>query len=100
MNKTTKLWLTLTGCALIAGCSGSNSYTPAAGVPGGKIYADACANCHSAAQKFEIAADIATIEAVSNKIKQGSLGMPSFPNIQGDALKAVAEYVVKNSAKK
>ena len=96
----TNFCLTLTVCALLSGCSGSNSYTPAADVPGGKIYADACANCHGAAQKFEIATDTATIEAVSNKVKEGSIGMPSFPNISGEALKSVSEYVINNSPRK
>ena len=86
--------------ALLAGCSGSNDYTPVAGVPGGKIYFDACAGCHKSIKEFELAAENANATFIANKVKEGSMMMSSFPNIQGEGLDSLIKYVIENSARK
>lgn len=92
--------LSLGAMAVLAGCAGSNDYTPAAGAPGGKIYADACSGCHKAISEFAIPADKANAAAIAEKVGKGSMMMPSFPNIKGEGLDALTQYVVENSKRK
>ena len=95
---TPRILFTLSAAALLAGCS--NSYTPAAGTPPGKIYVDACSGCHNSVKQFALSANMANVEAVSAKIGKGGSSMPAFPNIQGEALAALSQYVVENSVRK
>ena len=42
-------------------------------------------------------ADKATPAAIAKKITEGGIAMASFPNIKGEELKAVSQYVIENS---
>lgn len=92
--------LSLGVVVVLTGCAGSNDYTPAAGAPGGKIYADACSGCHKSIKEFEIAADKANAAAIAEKVGKGSMMMPSFPNIKGEGLDALTQYVIENGKRK
>ncbi len=83
-------------------CSKTSDYTPAPEATAEKIFQTACIECHAdAAPKiFELAADDATVEAVSQRILKGNMKMPAFSGIQGEQLKTLAEYVIANSATK
>jgi glucose dehydrogenase len=68
---------------------------------GEQIYKDQCAVCHGENRKgdpptFPSLVDIKTrmtVEKLSNAIHQGSGRMPSFPNISGDHLRALLDYL-------
>jgi len=95
-----KAYLTITVAALaMAGCSKPNNYTPAAGVSGADIFKAACIECHKIenGKIFALAADKANAAAIAKKITEGGTIMASFPNIKGEELKAVSQYVIENS---
>lgn len=83
----------------MAGCSKPNGYTPAAGASGEDIFKAACLECHKIenGKIFELAADNATPAAIAKKVSGGGMFMASFPNIKGEELKAVSQYVADNS---
>lgn len=96
-----KIYLILTAVAALAmaGCSKPNTYTPAAGASGADIFKAACIECHKIenGKIFELAADKAAPAAIARKITEGGVVMAPFPNIKGEELKAVSQYVVENS---
>ncbi|MDO8466051.1 MAG: cytochrome c [Gallionella sp.] len=95
-----KAYLTITVAALaMAGCSKPNNYTPAAGASGADIFKAACIECHKIenGKIFELAADKANAAAIAKKVTEGGKIMSSFPNIKGEELKAVSQYVIENS---
>lgn len=87
--------------ALLAmtGCSKTSDYSAPAGATGEQIFTAACAECHEKTDGkiFELSADKATVAAISKKVSEGGMMMPSFPGIKGDALTAVSQYVAENS---
>jgi len=87
---------------LATGCSKTSDYSPAAGASGEDIFKAACMECHkdAAPSIFELKADEATVASIKQRIAEGNMGMPKFPNIQGESLDKLAEYVLANSAKK
>lgn len=102
MNKKTAFALLALSTVLTA-CK--NDYTPAAEASGEDIFKAACADCHKADQSkpkiyFGLAAENANLAAVSDKINNGSLTMPKFPNITGDKLTAISQFVLDHNAKK
>ncbi len=93
--------LPILGLAL-AGCAGKEEYKPAPGASGEDIFKAACVECHEPGENgkvFELTKEKATVAAISEKIGKGSLTMPSFPNISGDELKSLSEYVLSISNK-
>ncbi len=91
--------IVLSGTAL-AGCAGKEEYAPEPGASGEQIFQTACAECHQPKEQgnyFELTKDKATAEALAEKITKGGLFMPAFPNITGNSLKAVSDYVLSNS---
>lgn len=95
-----KTCLTVSVLALAAvGCSKTNNYTPAAGASGADIFKAACLECHKIenGKIFELAADKANAATIARKITEGGVMMSSFPNLKGEELKAVSQYVVENS---
>ncbi|MDH4284752.1 MAG: cytochrome c [Gallionellaceae bacterium] len=98
MKKTYLIIAAMTALAM-AGCSKPNTYTPAAGASGADIFKAACLECHKIenGKIFELAADKATPAAIAKKITEGGAIMASFPNIKGEELKAVSQYVIENS---
>lgn len=95
-----KMCLTVSVLAVaMAGCSKTNPYTPAPGAAGADTFKAACLECHKIenGRIFELAADKANAAAIAKKIAEGGVMMSSFPNIKGDELKAVSQYVAENS---
>lgn len=82
---------------MATGCTRTNDYSPATGATGEQIFQAACAECH--ADGFELASEMASVEAIAKKIGAGSMGMPKFPNIQGESLTSVSEYVLNSQNK-
>ncbi len=91
----TRLLFAAAAAVALVGCSKANDYTPKSGASGEEIFAAACASCHEAQAGyiFEMAADSATKDALSKKVAEGSMVMPSFPNIKGAELDALVGYV-------
>jgi cytochrome c551 len=92
--------LTVTGGALLAGCT--SSYTATAGATGDDIYRDACVRCHRPLTEdpdhlFELSVDKMNAEYLVRRIHRGGVGMPGFPNIQGAELEALTGYVLARS---
>ncbi len=101
-----KMLYVAAAAVVLSGCSGSKDYTPATGASGKDIFAQACIGCHPSISEtelttfWEISADNATTAYVTDKITQGSLRMPSFPNIKGAELEAIAAFVLKHNKSK
>lgn len=100
MNKSILLAAGL-ACAL-SGCSRSNDFTPTPEMSGEDIFKAACTECHQpvGGHVMEVGAFMKDADLIANKVLQGSMMMPSFPNIQGESAKKLAEYVVNNSKTK
>ncbi len=101
MNK--QLLLTASISLLLSACS--KDYTPAAGATGETIFKQACMECHEAIEGkdniyYELASDNKNIDFFQQKISSGSLIMPKFPNITGEALTAVSQYALEHSTDK
>lgn len=100
------MFKTSTSIAMIAlltsACSGSNNFSPKPEMSGKEIFAAACVECHTPVGEsvMEISADMKDVDQVANKVLSGSLMMPSFPNLQGESARKLAEYVVENSKTK
>jgi len=96
------VYLILGIATLMSACSKTSDYAPQPGETASQIFQAACVECHAdAAPKiFELAADTANVETISAKINQGNLMMPAFPEIKGEKLKALSEYILSNSATK
>jgi len=95
-----KTYFAITVVALaMAGCAKTNTYTPATGATGADIFKAACLECHKIenGKIFELAADKASAAAIAKKVTEGGLMMAAFPNIKGEELKNVSQYVVENS---
>lgn len=95
-----KAYLALTMTALVmAGCSKTNDYAPAAGASGEDIFKAACAECHKkeGGKIFELSGDKASASAIAKKVTQGGMIMPSFPNIKTEELAGLGQYVIDNS---
>ncbi len=97
-----KVYWVLPLAALAMGCSKTSDYAPAAGATGEDIFKGACAECHQKedGKLFELSAEKATVAAISKKISEGGIMMPSFPGIQGEALTNIAQYVAEHSSAK
>lgn len=90
------LLFTVGAASLLAGCSKNNDFTPAVGMDGEAIFQAACAECHQpddGGYYFELdrTADI------GKTVRGGGLMMPAFPNIQGEALRSLSDYVMAHS---
>ena len=101
MNKT--LLFASSTILLLAGCS--RDYTPVAGATGEEIFKAACLECHEAIEGkeniyYEVSSDKKNAEFFAKKISSGSLLMPKFPNVTGEALKAVSQYAAEHSVVK
>lgn len=91
------------GCLLFAlgGCSRKSDYTPPSGATGEKIFKGACVQCHTpvGGKVMILKPEMANKEAITERIKNGKgFGMPAFPNLSGDAVQNLVEYVLENSA--
>ena len=81
---------------LITACSSQSDYSPPAGATGEQMFIGACQSCHSS--KFELEGDMASAAGIAKKISSGSMAMPSFPDIQGESLVLLSEYVFEHKS--
>jgi len=97
-----KLTILLSSFALLAlvGCGASKDYTPAADATGERIFSTACTECHKPLRgdvAMILSEKVANKDALKNKFQKGSMRMPAFPNIQGEAADRLADYLLANS---
>ncbi len=92
--------LTMSALLILVGCGASKDYTPPADASGETIFSSACTECHkpiSANVAMVLSEKVASKEAIIKKFQSGSMRMPSFKNIQGEAADRLADYVLTNS---
>ena len=92
--------LTILALFILVGCGASKDYTPPADASGETIFSSACTECHkplSANVAMILSEKVANKEAIIKKFQSGSMRMPAFKNIQGEAANRLAEYVLTNS---
>lgn len=79
----------------LAGCTKTDDYTPPANITGVDVFNTTCVSCHASkgAYTFELGPDMNNPDAIAGRINQGTMGMPGFPNIQGQVLADLAAYV-------
>lgn len=86
---------------VLVGCGGkSNDYTPAADASGETMFSMACTQCHTPISQdvvMVISESMASKEAIIAKFQSGSMRMPAFENINGEAADRLAEYVLSHS---
>ena len=93
------LCFALFSTAAISACT--KDYAPAADASGEAIYKTVCADCHqfdSNDKIFNLSAEKTNIAYIANKVHEGSLRMPKYPNIQGPALERLSIYILENSS--
>jgi len=101
-----KMSFVIASAALLGACSSSNDYTPAAGASALDMHNAACASCHAPIEGSErtyfwlLAAEDANAEYIKAKISDGSMRMPGFPNIKGEQLDALVQFVLDNQLEK
>lgn len=92
--------LAVSALFILVGCGASKDYTPPAGASGESIFSTACTECHkplSANVAMILSEKAANKEAIIKKFQSGSMRMPAFKNIQGEAADRLADYVLANS---
>ena len=92
--------LAVSALFVLVGCGASKDYTPPAGASGENIFSTACTECHkplSANVAMILSEKVANKEAIIKKFQSGSMRMPAFKNIQGEAVDRLADYVLANS---
>lgn len=102
MKKVTALSLALAGYALIvlSGCAKNSDYMPSAGATGESIFKEACVNCHSPVngKVMVLRPEVANSEAIIERVRNGKgFGMPAFPNLMGDSVQMLADYLLENA---
>ena len=89
---------------LLTACS--NDYTPPKNIDGEGIFKMTCAKCHSpepssqARAIFKLAPENANANYIANKVHSGGITMPKFPNITGDKMQLLSQYVLNHNEKK
>ncbi len=99
MKKVTTL-LAVSALLVLVGCGKSNEYTPPADASGEAIFSAACTQCHTPVSQdvaMVLSEGVANKEAIIAKVQSGSMRMPSFTNIQGEAADRLADYVLSHS---
>ncbi|MCW5598058.1 cytochrome c [Nitrosomonas sp.] len=91
-------------CALIvlSGCS-RDKYMPNAGATPEIIFKEACVKCHTPVngKVMALSPSMANTEAIIDRIRNGKgLSMPAFPNLMGDSVEGLAQYILENSETK
>lgn len=92
--------IVVSALVVLVGCGKGNDYTPAADASGEKIFTTVCTECHkplSGNVAMLLSESMANKDAIIGKVNSGSMRMPSFPNIQGEAADRLAEYILANS---
>lgn len=86
--KKTNLLLIFAALSMLNACS--KDYSPEADTTAESMYQSACAECHkkdSAGMIFTFDKQNATTAYISERIAEGNMMMPKFPNIKGEQLK-------------
>lgn len=89
------LLLTVNGC--------SKDYSPEENATAESMYQTACAECHkkdSSGMIFTFDSQKANTAYINERIANGNMMMPKFPNIKGEQLKQLSDYILKNSNNK
>ena len=95
-----KMGFIIASSALLAACSGTNDYTPPAGATGENMHIAGCASCHNGEfYHWQMTPEEANEEYVKKMITKGTMGMPSFPNIKGEQLDTLVQFVLEKNAK-
>ena len=87
----------------VAGCSRTDEYSPEVATSAEDIFQGACISCHEMQTEgdksyiFKLTADTAKPAVIAEKITKGSLMMPGFPNIKGEQLAGLSQFVITNS---
>ena len=94
-----KTILVLIAVMLMTGCARSNQFTPKPEMTGKQIFSVTCIECHKPHGKYVMVldADMKDVDKIANQVLTGSMSMPSYPNIQGEPARRLAEYVLENS---
>jgi len=95
--KITLVLLLLIGYCHACGLGGSkNDYQPPF-ADGALIYRQACADCHEGAHNIapNLRNQGLTSEKVQRLVRRGKGKMPRFPNLTGDSLNAVGDFVAE-----
>lgn len=85
---------------VLVGCGKTNDYSPAADASGEDIFGAVCTQCHTPISRevvMVLGESVANKDSIINKVQSGSMRMPAFANIQGEAADRLAEYVLANS---
>jgi len=97
--KTKQLLIIIGALFILNGCS--KDYSPSEKATGESMYQTACTQCHKKDEKGKIFAfdsDKANVNYIRERVKNGSLMMPKFPNINDEQLTQLSDYILKNSA--
>ncbi len=99
--KRTHTLVAISALFILVGCGGTtNDYSPPADASGERIFSTVCSECHkplSADKAMILSKKAANKEAIIKKFQSGSMRMPAFKNIQGEAADRLAEYILTNS---
>jgi mono/diheme cytochrome c family protein len=95
-----KYSLLLVVITLLVACA--NDYLPDKSATGQQIYKEACVSCHSgkstdSSKYWIINKNNANKGYVIDKVKRGSLTMPSFKNINTEDLEKISKFVLEHS---
>lgn len=100
--KITNFLLMMSAFIVLAGCGKSSDYMPGANDSGERIFSTACTECHKPLNQdvaMLLSEKMANKEAIIRKVQTGSMRMPAFKNIQGEAADRLAEYILTHSDK-
>ena len=92
--------LMLSVLVVLAGCGKGNDYMPGVDHSGERIFSTACTECHkplSGNVAMLLSEKMANRDAIIGKVQSGSMRMPAFKNIQGEAADRLAEYILAHS---
>ncbi len=100
MKKKMNYLLAISALIVLSGCGKSNDYMPTANDSGERIFSTACTECHKPLSQdvaMLLSEKMANKDAIINKVQSGSMRMPAFKNIQGEAADRLAEYILTHS---
>ena len=98
-----KMSFVVASAALLSACSGSSDYTPPADASALDIHNAACISCHSPVEVdgkkyfWELAPEKVNANYIKMKITNGSMMMPAHPNIKGEQLDALTQFIMGNN---
>jgi len=84
---------------LLSGCTRTNEFTPKPEMTGKDMFNVTCIECHKPKGEYlmVLSAEMEDADRIANQVLTGRMGMPAFPNIQGESAKRLSEYVLENS---